>query len=113
MLTRSKIQLVKEGIELANSFKENLNDIMDKYLIEDSIFVYRDNKVFEATSGYFEVLKEFDNLNEAVKYCMQDFNNMGIRIMNNNKFISGKVRKNISECNNDNQIFDIDLFVNI
>lgn len=113
MLVKSKIQLVNENIKLVQDFYESLANLTDKYIIEDSIFVYRDNKVFEATQGYFEVLKEFDNLNEAVKSCMQDFNNMGIRIMNNNKFISGKVRKNISECNNDNPIFDIDLFMNI
>lgn len=108
MLTKSKIQLIKEGIELANSFKENLNDIMDKYLIEDSIFVYRDNKVFEVTSGYFEVLKEFDNLNEAIRFC--NLNDSGIRIVDNSRFIIGKIHKAISECNRDNQILDIEKF---
>ena len=108
MLTRSKIQLIKEGIELANSFKDNLNDIMDKYLIEDNIFVYRDNKVFEVTSGYFEVLKEFDNLNEAISFC--NLNNSGVRIIDNSRFIIGKIHKVISECNRDNQILDIEKF---
>ena len=39
MYTKSKIQQINECILYKNMFLENLNHLMDQYLIEDSIFV--------------------------------------------------------------------------
>ena len=41
MLTKSKIQLLKEHYAIANDYREGLENLMNKYLIEDSVFVYK------------------------------------------------------------------------
>jgi len=107
MFTKSRIQMIKEGFEIANSYRNSLQELMEKYIIEDSIFVYKNGQVFEATKGYFEVVNEYDNLADAIRECVQDMNNMGIRIVNNTSFTVGYIRKTISECSNESSIMDI------
>lgn len=106
MLTKSKIQLIKEGIEIRNNYKDGLSNLMEKYTIEDSIFVYR-NGLFEVTSGYFEEINQFDTLNEAISSC-EDISKVGIRILNNDKFVTGYVKQFLSECSQDAKILDIE-----
>ena len=107
MLTKSKIQSIKEELEIANQYRESLNNLMDKYLIEDNIFIYKNSQLFESTSGYFIEKYIFDNLSDAVNACLADFDQSGIRIINNEKFIVGNIKNLISECNRDEKIFDI------
>jgi hypothetical protein len=45
MLTKSKIQLLKERYEIANNYREGLENLMDKYIIEDSVFIYMNGMV--------------------------------------------------------------------
>lgn len=112
MYTKSKIQMIKENQEYISNFIESLNNIMNKYLIEDSIFSFNGNQLFEVTKGYFETIKEYSTLKEALYSC-DNFNNLGIRIVNNDKFMVGYIRRTISECNEGSNVFDIDRLVDI
>jgi hypothetical protein len=100
--------MIREACELANNYRDGLVNLMEKYTIEDSIFVYRNGQVFEATKGYFEVTKEYDNIADAVRECWGNFNTMGIRIVNNERFEAGVIRQFLSECSKDNKVMCID-----
>ena len=62
MLTKSKIQLIQESIKVANDFKTGLENIMEKYTIEDSIFMY--------------------NIKEAQRYNLLIINDQGVKKYN-------------------------------
>ena len=113
MWTKSKIQLIKESIELMNDYKSGLENLMNKYTIEDSIFVYNNGMVHEATQGYFVETSKHDNILEAIKSCNNDFSSNGIRIIENKEFIVGHIKKNLVECSQDNKVFDINRLTDI
>lgn len=113
MWTKSKIQLIKESYEALSNCKNYINDLMDKYIIEDNIFMYSNGKLVEATKGYFEKISEFDNLDEALNINNFQFDKMGVRIIENKKFEIGYLRNLLSECDKNSQIYDIDIQSNI
>ena len=41
MQTKSKIQLIRESLAMASDYREGLENLMNKYTIEDSVFVYK------------------------------------------------------------------------
>ena len=112
MLTKSKIQLIQESLNIANDFKAGLENLMEKYTIEDSIFMYK-NGVFEATNGYFITKSEHNDLWNAIKECGNEYNKFGIRIINNEKFIVGEVKRFLVECDMNSTIFDINSLTDI
>lgn len=105
MFTKSKIQQITETLECKNSFKEGLNQLMEKYNIEDSIFVFVNGQAKEVTKGYFTIKEEYDNLKDAVSNC--DITSNGIRIMENSKFQIGCIYGLLSACPKDDKILDI------
>lgn len=108
MWTKSKIQMINEMISLQNNYKEGLENLLEKYNIEDNIFTFKNGQIFEATKGYFVKKGEYKSLNEALKECNYSFDNMGIRIINNNTFELGEIKTTLSECNvSENSVFDI------
>ena len=107
MLTKSKIQIIKEGLATADDYRNGLENLMNKYLIEDSVFVYKNGMVFEATSGYFVEKSTHDNILDAIRECKYNFDNNGIRIVENKKFIVGELKKTIIECSEEDSVFDI------
>ena len=113
MLTKSKIQLLKEHYAIANDYREGLENLMNKYLIEDSVFVYKNGMVYEATQGYFIKAAEYDSLMEAISNCNDSFEKNGIRITNNEKFMVGKIESQLSNCPTDSSIFDINHLTDI
>ena len=98
MLTKSKIQLIREGLETLNDFRIGLENLMEKYKIQDSIFGYSNNGVYEVSNGYFEILQEYDNIKDAVRECYNSLDKKAIRIINNNKFEVGEIHMLRSEC---------------
>lgn len=109
MYTKSLIQQNIENIRLKESFNDGLNNLMDKYNIEDSIFIYN-GSVKEVTNGYFVESKEFDNLKDAINnYDI----NMGIRIMENERFQIGYIYNQLSQCPKDSHILDIQVYENV
>lgn len=113
MLTKSKIQLIREALAHANDYREGLENLTNKYLIEDSIFVYKNNQVMEVTQGYFVKKEEYDNLLEAVRGCNCEFEKYGIRIINNEKYIVGVLKNSIVECGQNVEVFDVNRLTNI
>jgi hypothetical protein len=111
MNTKSTIQLIKEACEVKSQFAESLERIMDKYLVEDSIFMFKDGQVFEVTRGYFESQGEFNTLKEAMTQYMPGM--VGIRIVGNSKFELGIIKNTLSECKDDAKILDIESLENI
>lgn len=112
MWTKSKIQLIKESITLANDYKVRMENIMDKYIIEDSIFIYN-GRVQEVTQGYFVEKDRYNNIHEAIKACGGNYISNGIRVINNKEFIVGDIKTYLSECSNSQNVFDINAITNI
>lgn len=97
MLTKSKIQLIQENEERVASFGEAINNLMDKYMIEDNIFAFEGLQLMEVTKGYFEVKSEYNTLKEALQEIKAD-SSLCIRVKENNKFFTGHRRQYLSEC---------------
>lgn len=113
MQTKSNIQLIKEAIERKEAFRESISNIMEKYTIEDSVFTWK-NGLLECTDGYFEVISEHTNLDEAVKEATSTFALIsGIRVMNNTNFQVGIIRNRISECDEHTKVFDLKRLENV
>lgn len=108
MFTKSKIQQILEDREYKCNFLESLQNLMNKYTIEDSVFSYS-GKLNEITNGYFEIDSEYSTIEEAIGNYK---NGMGIRIINNESFQLGKLCKFISECDKEKSIMDINRYVN-
>lgn len=106
MYTKSLIQQNLEILHIKENFNDSLVSIMEKYNIEDSIFVIINNDVKELTKGYFVLESEYDNINDAIKSC--DISCMGVRIIENKKFQVGNIYKNLSQCPKNTQIFDVE-----
>lgn len=103
MYTRSIIQQQIERENIQESFKNGLNNIMDKYTVENSVFGLVNGRVVEAVRGYFVEEKEYDSIDEA----MNDFGK-AIRIQGNKKFITGTIYESIAKCPKDQKILDLD-----
>ena len=105
MYTKSKIQQKIEEVEKTNTFFENLEYLMDKYDIENSIFTPQNHTILEATRGYFEITGEYDSLDKLRNNFSMD--SPYVRIMEDNtKFQTGKLYKSINDINEDSR-FDV------
>lgn len=111
MYTKSIIQQTVESLKAKDSFRVAIENLMERYNIEDSVFVLKNGFLHEAVEGYFEVENTYDSIDKAVSEC--NINVMGIRIMNNKLFQTGKLHKSITECAPDKQVFDLDRLENI
>jgi hypothetical protein len=104
MYTKSIIQQKVEVLQAKSSFKNSIETLMEKYNIEDSVFVFHNGALQEVVEGYFVTEQEYSNLDEAISNC--DITSMGVRIIGNT-FQIGKLHNKISECANDKKIFDL------
>lgn len=103
MFTKSLIQQQIERENLLESFEEYMNDLMDKYTIEDGVFsMSKSNAVVEAVRGYFVENNEYDNIRKS----LEDAGN-AIRVINNEKFVSGTIYENLNSCPQDKKILDL------
>lgn len=108
MYTKSIIQQTIEAFNAKEEYKNSIISLMEKYNIEDNVFVINNKKLYEATKGYFEIIATYDSLDKAVSECNT---NMCIRVINNTLFQTGLIRKTISECSEDNQVLDLDRLI--
>lgn len=113
MQTKSKIQLIKEALAVANDYREGLENLMEKYTIEDSVFVYVGGMVQEAIQGYFVEKSKHDSLLEAIRNCNCEFGRYGIRIKENKEFVVGEIKRNLAECSQEATVFDINRLTDI
>ena len=80
---------------------------MDKYIIEDSIFIYKDGTVWEATQGYFEVINSSNDLKTSINEWVNNLQECAIRIIDNNQFEVGKLKNSLLECDKESNILDV------
>ena len=119
MLTKSKIQIIKEQYAIADDYRGGLEKLMEKYNIEDSIFIHCNGMIYEATKGYFVEKSRYDNVVEAIHYWADlilesgNYMNCGIRIINNKEFVVGEVKKHLVECDKESKVFDINRLTEI
>lgn len=105
MYTKSIIQQTVETMRAKYNFRTAIEQLMEKYNIEDSVFVLKNGFMHEVVEGYFVTENEYTNLAEAMSNC--DINTMGIRIMGES-FQTGKIYSRLSECADANKkVFDL------
>ena len=104
MYTKSLIQQTVENLKAKDNFRAAIECLMEKYNIEDSVFVLKNGFLHEVVEGYFAVENDFNDLNEAVSAC--DINTMGVRVMGN-LFQTGKIHNTLTECKDDQKVFDL------
>lgn len=110
MYTKSIIQQTIDKLHKKDSFRIALEGLMDKYNIEDSVFIFKNDNIREVVEGYFVTYSEFDNISEAISDC--DVDSMAIRVIGDT-FQVGKVNTNISECEKDKNVFDLQRLKNV
>lgn len=105
MYTKSIIQQTIEALRAKENFKAAIENLMEKYNIEDSVFVLKNGFLCEATEGYFNVEFVYDSLDKAISES--NVNNLAVRVMNNNVFQTGKLYNTLSECKEDSSVLDL------
>jgi hypothetical protein len=78
---------------------------MEKYNIEDSVFVFNNGFLREAVEGYFNVEYVYDSLDKAISES--DSKNLVVRVINNSVFQTGKLYNTLSECKDDSRVLDL------
>lgn len=106
MYTKSIIQQTVENIKAKECFRSALENLMEKYNIEDSVFALKNGFLHEATTGYFVLENTYDSIADAISDCNID--SMCLRIINNTSFQIGKLYNTLSECKGDKKVFDLD-----
>lgn len=105
MYTKSIIQQTVETMRAKDNFRTAIEQLMEKYNIEDSVFVLKNGFMHEVVEGYFVTENEYTDLSEAMSSC--DINTMGIRVIGNT-FQTGKIYNRLSECADTNKnVFDL------
>lgn len=110
MFTKSIIQQTVESLHAKDNFRVAIEQLMEKYNIEDSVFVFKNGYLHEAVTGYFAMVNEFNNLSDAISACN---GNMAVRVMENKLFQVGTLHNTISECAPESKVFDLDKLENI
>jgi hypothetical protein len=104
MYTKSIIQQKVEDLKVKDNFRTAIEQLLEKYNIEDSVFTMRNGFLHEVVEGYFVVENNFDSLDEAVSSC--DLRTMGVRVLGG-VFQIGKLHNRISECESEKKVFDL------
>lgn len=106
MYTRSIIQQHLEMIDLLESFKSHLNDIMDSVIVENSVFgINMKGTACEMMTGYFVEDKTFDNLDDCIKNVGK---NQYIQILENKQFVTGNIYYSLMNCPENRRILDLE-----
>lgn len=110
MYTKSLIQQKLEKIHILESFKNELSEMMDRYIIEDAFFGISNKGLYEATRGYFITSKEYDSLDEAVRDMST---NQFIHVLENKKFVVGDVVSQLSSCPDSSHVYDVEFLCEV
>ena len=107
MQTKSNIQLIQEKIAQKQNFQDGLERLMESWNIKDNVFVLKNGKLTEASKGYFEIVSEYDKIEDAIRSVNPAL--QCIRIMNNKKFQVGNIHNYIAECEDTSKVLDLDV----
>ena len=110
MYTKSIIQQTIERLHEKDSFRIAIENLMEKYNIEDSVFVFKKGNMREVVEGYFVTDSDYTNLADAISAC--DPQTMAIRVIGEN-FQVGTVHTKLCEFESNKRIFDLQVLENI
>lgn len=110
MFTKSLIQQQMEVIEERTNFEAQLNELLEAYNVEDSIFHQTSKGMEELTNGYFCEKSKFETLHEAIREMT---NNQAIRIIENQEFILGDIHYSLTNCMDSEKVYDVEFSENI
>lgn len=103
MQNKSNIQLIYESIQEKENILQSFNEFLNKYDVIDAVFEYS-NGIHEITSGYFEIIKESDNIKDII---MNGYDNKKCIRIKGDKFQLCEHYKNMSEAKNISTLFEI------
>ena len=106
MYTKSIIQQKIESLNKINNFFEDIQYITDKYIVENSVFAFRDQHTVELVKGYFRICEEYNSL-DALRENYDNSKHSCIRIVNNEKFQCGQYIETTNESHKDDLIYNI------
>ena len=66
-LNIGSLERMRREIEIKECYAQHVTDFIEKYDTHNIIFCYNGRHLEELVEGYFEVVKEFDNVSEALK----------------------------------------------
>ena len=110
MYTKSIIKQTVEKLNEKDSFRIAIENLMEKYNIEDSVFVFKKGNMREVVEGYFATENDYTDLSEAISNC--DTQTMAIRVIGE-KFQVGTIYTKLCDCPEDKKIFDLQVLENI
>lgn len=110
MYTKSIIQQAVEKLHEKDSFRIAIENLMEKYNIEDSVFIFKKGNMREVVEGYFVTDTDYTNLAEAISNC--DPQTMAIRVIGEN-FQVGTIHSKLCDCPENKKIFDLQVLENI
>lgn len=110
MYTKNIIQQRIEELHEKDSFRIAIESLMEKYNIEDSVFVFKNGNMREVVEGYFVTDSDYTDIAEAISDC--DTHTMAIRIIGKD-FQVGRIFTKISECDENKKVFDLQRLENV
>lgn len=105
MTVKSAIQLANESSTRLSLLKEHVRHINDNYEIEEAVFGISCGKPADLKTGYLELEKEFDSVEEALKFMTRE--NQGVYIISPDQAAVGTLRENLSSCESTANVLDI------
>jgi len=109
MNNKSLIQLQIEGIQAKGEFEKQISTILETFDVQDTVFAIKHGAV-ELTRGYFVESKTYDDLTQAVR---EMDNNQALRIVENKTFIVGDVYNSLTECMDEEKVFNIEFLEDV
>ena len=94
------MQTLKSAIQLKNEQCTRMG-----LFKTESVFGIYEGKPSELQSGYLELDKEYNSVNEALDHIWED--NHAVYVVSPEQVITGTFRKTLSECNSLKNVLDI------
>lgn len=104
------IQTQIEDMRNKGLFAKQLQGIVEKYNVKDTVFGRFGSECRELASGYFVATKTFESLQDAIR---QMNGSQAIRIVENDTFIVGDVYSSLCECEDCEHVFNIEFLEDV
>lgn len=104
MRMKSNLQIIKEYSDYRHAFLSGVEKLIEQYDVTDTVVMYRNGNLLEATSGYFLPIMETDILSD-----LEPMYGDGIRIRGG-QFILGKVCENITSICEVDHYLDLETY---
>lgn len=105
MYKRSTIQMQIEQNELKNKLGNAIEQLLEKYTVNDIVFGLVNGQPAEMTKGYMVEMKQYDTLKQAIT----EMKVTQVVRFDGEKYYIGDFKSQLNECNVEKPIFDIEL----